>query len=90
MYLHDVFHGLLPADVVERCFSGQHFEGEYADGPNIHKVIVGFPLEYLWTDVVESSAVGGPSFFAVGRPSEIAQLADSLDKLMVTLESTMF
>ncbi len=76
--------------MVKWGFSDQHLIGEHANGPNIYEVIVGLSLEDFGTNVVESAAVGGSSLFAVGRPSEVAQLAHTLNKRQDTLERTMF
>ena len=76
--------------MVKWGFSDQHLIGEHADCPNIDEVIVGLSLEDFGANVVESAAVGGSSLFAVGRPSEVAQLAHALNKRQDTLERTMF
>ena len=76
--------------MIEWRLSDQHLIGEHADRPNIYEVIVGLSLEDFGTNVVESAAVGGSSLFAVGRPSEVAQLAHALNERQDTLERTMF
>lgn len=76
--------------MVEWRFSDQHLIGKYAYRPDIYEVVVGLSLEDLGANVVEGAAVGGSSLFAVGRPSEVAQLAYALNNRQDTLERTMF
>lgn len=76
--------------MVKGGFAGQHLVGEYSDGPDIDKVVVGLSLEYFGADVVEGAAVGVAPFLAVGGPAEVAQFANALGEGRGTLVSTMF
>ena len=79
MYIHDAFHGLFATDVVEWGLADQHLVRKDSYCPDIDEVVVGFTLQDLWADVVESAAIGCSSLFAVCRPPEVTQLANALN-----------
>jgi hypothetical protein len=76
--------------VVEGRFSSEHFVSQNADSPDVHEAVIGVPLEYLGADIVEGAAVGVPALLAVGRPSEVTQFTDTLNRFTSTLDRTMF
>lgn len=64
--------------MVKGSLSDQQLVCQDSYRPNIHEVIIGLALQDLGADVIQSAAVGGPPVLAVGGPSEIAELVDSL------------
>ena len=90
IYIPYAFHRLLAADIVERCLAADELICEHSDAPDIDAVVVALPFDDLWRDIVKSAAIGCSSVRADCRPSEIAQLADILNKVTVTLVMTMF
>lgn len=81
--------------MIEGSLASQHLVCKNADRPNVHETIVRFSFQDLGTDVVESATVSCPAVFAVGRPPEIAKLADSVGqdnvfRLDISMEDIFF
>ncbi len=45
--VHDLLHGLGATDVVEGGLAAEHLVGQYSDAPDVHAVVVAFPVHYL-------------------------------------------
>lgn len=90
LYIEDLFHCLFTADVVKRSLAYQKLVGQNPQTPQINSIVILLSFEYFRRSVVECPTICFTPAIADCSPSEIAQLANSLNYHNSTCESTIF
>lgn len=79
LHVHNSVFRLLSPNVIEGSLAHQELVCQHAQAPQVYRVVVLFALEYFRGSVIESATAGTPSTVANSRPSEITDLAHSLN-----------
>jgi hypothetical protein len=95
LYIKNLFHGLLPADMIERSTPNHQLVSQYSQTPQVHRHIVLFSFQYLRSSVVKCSTIGLSPLIANRSPPKIAKLAnamrdDNVFRFNVSMSDTSF